>query len=414
MSRNRNNSTAVELELRHESSRSMTNISSISPVSESRDNSMSFSTSQDSVSSSSHGEPNVSLYLKHNINAVNLDDPQTQGIALRYVLEKARDLETIVISSAKSNQVLQDDVTKLYRQNDALAAENVTMQDTILTMQDTISALRKENNSLFEEMDGLKEVLLSERDRFTEIIATNSRRMSEDVKALEDDVDYLGEFIPVINELASNVKELNEDIVRIDKDLSRIDSRMDKEITDTNQKIKEADDHIDFLEKVIIRTEKEVVVTNQYNRRQNLIIDGIPDDVPQKHLENVCVDIIRNLGFVGRLGSYEIIGCHRLKKKEGDVTTPVIIRFFNRKITEFCMKNRRKLRNARSTWNLSFREDLCEANLVILERWEKLKNDGVLAKVYTHNGFVKVAKTMRDRPIRLAHISELNDLLPNV
>ena len=102
-----------------------------------------------------------------------------------------------------------------------------------------------------------------------------------------------------------------------------------------------------------------------------------------------------------------------MKKKTSDVTTPVIIRFFNRKITEFCMKNRRKLRNSRSTWNISFREDLCDANLTILEQCEKLKNDGVLAKVYTHNGFVKVAKTMRDRPVKLSHISELSKFLPS-
>ena len=124
--------------------------------------------------------------------------------------------------------------------------------------------------------------------------------------------------------------------------------------------------------------------------------------------------IIRELGFVGRLGSYEIIGCHRLKKKPNDVTTPVIIRFFNRKITEFCMKNRRNLKNIRSTWNISFREDLCEANLNILEKCEQLKKDGILAKVYTHNGFVKVAKTMKDRAVRLSHISELDNFLPSV
>ena len=92
----------------------------------------------------------------------------------------------------------------------------------------------------------------------------------------------------------------------------------------------------------------------------------------------------------------------------------VIIRFFNRKITEFCMKNRRLLRNTRSTWNLSFREDLCDANLTILERCEQMKNNGVLAKVYTHNGFVKVARTMRDRPVKVSHISELSNFLPNV
>ena len=85
-----------------------------------------------------------------------------------------------------------------------------------------------------------------------------------------------------------------------------------------------------------------------------------------------------------------------------------------RKITEFSLKNRRNLKNIRSTWNISFREDLCEANLNILEKCEQMKKDSILAKVYTHNGFVKVAKTMKDRAVRLSHISELNNFLPSV
>ena len=66
----------------------------------------------------------------------------------------------------------------------------------------------------------------------------------------------------------------------------------------------------------LIRLEKEITITNQYNRRQNLIIDGIPDDVPQHLLEQVCLDIVHEIGFLP-VGSYEVVGCHRLKKKVG-------------------------------------------------------------------------------------------------
>ena len=394
-------------------------------------NSSSSSTSN-STSISDLDDTNLSPFLNRNIDAINLSDPGTQEVALRYILTKLRDMESLLVSSTKSNKDVDDDMTKLYLQNDALSAEN-------LTMQESITALRKDNVKLSKEVSDLRNFVNSEREKFVSIISVNAKHMREDVKTLEEDVDYLSGLIPVTKDLATRMNEVHDDIhqlnsevarvdteiVRVDTEIARIDTETDRIDTEVANEIlridegiadefKKVDDYVQLLEKVIIRTETEVVVTNQYNRRENLIIDGIPDNIPQKNLEVVCVDLIRELGFVGRLGSYEIIGCHRLKKKANDVTTPVIIRFFNRKITEFCMKNRRKLRYTRSTWNLSFREDLCDANLTILEQCEQMKSDGILAKVYTHNGFVKVAKTLRDRPVRVNHIDELRNFLPNV
>ena len=399
-------------------------------IEESRNSSSSSVSSNTTISDLE--DPNLSPFLKRNIDAINLSDPGTQEVALRYLLTKFRDMESLLVNSIKSNKEMDDDMKKLYQQNDVLSAEN-------LTLQESITILRKDNTKLSKEVSDLRNFVNSEREKFVSIISVNAKHMREDVKTLEEDVDYLSGLIPVTKDLSARMNEVHEDVSRLNLEVARVDTeieRVDTEIaridTETDRidtevaneiirieegiadEFKKVDEYVQLLEKVIIRTETEVVVTNQYNRRENLIIDGIPDNIPQKNLEVLCVEIIRELGFVGRIGSYEIIGCHRLKKKASDVTTPVIIRFFNRKITEFCMKNRRKLRYIRPTWNLSFREDLCDANLTILEQCEQMKNDGILAKVYTHNGFVKVAKTLRDRPVRVNHINELRNFLTDV
>ena len=388
--------------------------------------------SSSSTTTSDLDDPNLSPFLKHNIDAINLSDPDTQEVALRYLLTKVRDMENLLVNSFKSSKEVDDEMRKLYLQNDVLSAEN-------LTLQESITALKDENKEFSKQVSDLRNFVNTEREKFISILSTNANHMREDIKILEEDIDYLSQLIPVTKELSNSINEVHADINRLNSEVARVDTeiqqvdieiaridtetdrislevaneiiRIEEDIAEEYEKI---DKYIQILEKNIIRTETEVVVTNQYNRRENLIIDGIPDVVPQERLENVCVDLIRELGFVGRLGSYEIIGCHRLKKKASDVTTPVIIRFFNRKITEFCMKNRSKLRYTRSTWNLSFREDLCDANLTILEECEQLKKDGIFAKVYTHNGFVKVAKSFRDRPVRVNHINELKNFLPNV
>ena len=334
-------------------------LSAISPLKMTRDNSMS-----NSSSCYSENDQNVSLFLKHNINSVNLDDPGTQKIALQYLLEKVRDIETLLIDSVKENRVLKEEISALYSQNDSLAAENVTLKDLVSTQG-------KEHRLLSNEMVCLKEVLSSEKERFENFLRYNNTKFARDIDAIQDDIDYLGDLVPIIKDLEVESAQTREELVRLDK---------------------------------------EIVITNQYNRRQNLVIDGIPDNIPQNKLENICLDIIHRIGFLP-VGNYEVVGCHRLRRREGDVTTPTIIRFANRKITEYCIKNRWKLKNLRSSWNLAFREDLCDSNLAILAECEKLKSEGALAKVYTHNGFVKVAKRVNGRPIKVAHFSEINAIL---
>ena len=172
----------------------------------------------------------------------------------------------------------------------------------------------------------------------------------------------------------------------------------------------ESGDSLQLIQEELVRLEKDIITTNQYNRRQNLVIEGIPDHVPQHHLENVCLDIIHKIGFEP-VGNYEVVGCHRIRKGPHDVTSPTIIRFINRKVPEFCKKNRWRLQKVDfGNWSLNFRDDLCEANSAILNECEDLKERGVLSKVFTYNGFVKVA-VGNGRPIKVCHKSDLVNII---
>ena len=156
--------------------------------------------------------------------------------------------------------------------------------------------------------------------------------------------------------------------------------------------------------------DKEIINNNQYNRRPNLIIDGIPDNVSQSELEDVCLDIIHKIGFLP-VGNYEVEACHRLKKRTGDATAPTIIRFVNRKITEYCMKNRWRLKNLGTSWNLSFREDLCAHNLAVLADCESLMKQGHFSKVYTRNGFVRVVIPNKTWPVKISYFRDIQKIL---
>ena len=384
------NSTILEFE--HSNITDSGNIASpsVSPVKVVRENSMMSSSS--SSGSSFVSEENLSMNFKHSIDNVDLDNPIHQKMATQYLLEKMRDHESLMIKLAKENQELKDELSELYKNNEVLAAENVLVKDLV-----------DANNVLKNEMQTLKGRFSSERHNFI-----------ESINALQNDVQNLKELFSSERDflryaMSKTATDTKEEVRKLYEDIDFLDDRrkeMEKSANDTSELLQ-------HIQEELVRLERNITTTNQYSRRENLIIDGIPDYVSQSNLENVCLEIIHGIGFLP-VGHYEVVGCHRLKKTENDTTAPTIIRFINRKVPEFCKRNKWRLKTFNYyNWNLSFREDLCLANEAILTQCEDLKRRGYLKKVFTHNGFVKVAVD-QERPMKLSHMKDVSDLFPDL
>ena len=102
---------------------------SISPVKTSRENSMSKDSSESIFNQS------ISLNLKHNTDAIDLENSLNQKIAIQYLLDKVRDNEKLLVAVAKENRTLSGELSDLYSQNDALAAENISLKDTVSLLE---------------------------------------------------------------------------------------------------------------------------------------------------------------------------------------------------------------------------------------------------------------------------------------
>ena len=237
--------------------------------------------------SSEGGELNLSLYFKQNIDAVDLNEPETQKYALQYLLTKVRDMETLLITSVKDNETLKDGVSALYAQNDALAAENISLKDMLSSHDDAKKILSK-------EMDDLKDTFHTAKSYFSDVVKTNNDFISGEFDSISDFGGKL--YYRVEAQQLSARNQILLEIQRGELETQRCE---------------------------LLRVEKELTATNQYNRRENLIIDGIPADIPQDQLEEVCLQIVHGIGFY-QVGSYEVVACHRLKKKVSDPTPPVI------------------------------------------------------------------------------------------
>ena len=183
---------------------------------------------------------------------------------------------------------------------------------------------------------------------------------------------------------------------------------MENELNIIKNENKNLTDEIADIYDQLYDIETRLIDTEQYNRRQNLIITGIPETIKQNDLEITVIDIIRSTGL--QISSYEIVGCHRLyKPKHSKYPAKTIVRFTNRKVAEYCMFNRKKLAEVKSFFgmNLRFQENLCEANEHVLKWSRDLKKYDFIHDYYIRNGFIKIIVHKDDPPIKIHHPDNL-------
>ena len=142
-------------------------------------------------------------------------------------------------------------------------------------------------------------------------------------------------------------------------------------------------------------------------RRNNLVLNGIPDNISQKDLQDTCADIIKRLGYL--VFDNEIEECHRLPKK-GIETAPVIIRFTNRKVVEFVIKNRRNFSKIGLRYKVFATEDLNSSNERIKEECIKLQEKKLITKYTTWNGNLEVTVEPGGHSVRVSHLRELEEM----
>ena len=139
---------------------------------------------------------------------------------------------------------------------------------------------------------------------------------------------------------------------------------------------------------------------------------GIPENIPHDKLESHVLEILQKMG-VKKLSSYNIAACHRLKKRSGNKTPNVIVRFVNRKFAIDCFKNKKNLFKIKSDYNyktLFIIENLCPKNQSIYEHCLKLRYGGDVKHLWTYNGVVNVKFSDDDYelPTKLFHPDDMD------
>ena len=156
----------------------------------------------------------------------------------------------------------------------------------------------------------------------------------------------------------------------------------------------------------------------QYGRRNNIEITGIPERVVNEKLEETVVEVLNEVDL--NVSNNDIEACHRLGKQMNK-PRKTIIRFVNRKFAKKALLNRKRLKHAETSslgldsHKFFINENLTRANSKITFHSRSLKRNSLIDKCYTKNGVVRIVcpDLQNGKVIKVFHLNTLMDLFPN-
>ena len=139
----------------------------------------------------------------------------------------------------------------------------------------------------------------------------------------------------------SDISNLCNQISRLNDTISQLHST-NKKITSDLLVVKNVNAK---LEEQINSLEKSQAKSEQYNRRNNIELSGIPNNIPEDNLEKAVIDICHDSDV--EIEPKDIEGCHRLPvfRYSRDSNKRVTVKFVNRKHPETMLRNKRSFSN---------------------------------------------------------------------
>ena len=138
----------------------------------------------------------------------------------------------------------------------------------------------------------------------------------------------------IINHINASVSSLRDEFLNL-KDI--VIKRLQDENTRLQSKCKSLEDKVTSLE-------ENLNSLDQYGRRNNTVLSGIPECVADNALEATVASILADIDV--DVGSNALEACHRFGKPERTTKSrKTIVRFTNRKYCKKALLNRKKLAN---------------------------------------------------------------------
>ena len=237
---------------------------------------------------------------------------------------------------------------------------------------------------------------------------TRMQEIKDSLSKLQNTVDSIVEKIGRIENNEINVENrLNE----INDSISHIKDTLINNLIEDNNKLRTK---VTSLENRIEKSEASFYTLENYNRRNNLEIDGIPNNVSDINLENTVINVFNSIGV--NVDNNDVEACHRIGKK----SSKTIVRLVNRKNCKEILSKKAKLKDSDKT-QLGFPEDtkifisenVCNAFNHIGYHCRRLKRAKKIHHYYTKDGKLFIGRTQGEKHKRIEHLNDLRLLYPN-
>ena len=214
-----------------------------------------------------------------------------------------------------------------------------------------------------------------------------------------------------INSMKLDVNSIKEDIYSVTTDLkdeiNNLKEVIIKWLQEDNATLK---DRCSKLEQRLIEFETSTNNLEQYGRRNNIVISGIPDSVDINELEESVTEILADIDV--NVTSNDIEACHRIDKKDKRInSTKTIIRFVNRKHAKKALFNKKDFNTDNNAFFIS--ENLPRMNESLAYQGRKLKRNNHVYACYSRDGVVTIKINEQSKATKIYHMKDLLDLFPD-
>lgn len=246
----------------------------------------------------------------------------------------------------------------------------------------------------------------------------------EDVEWIDDDekneTDPGSTFTPEFlkNELIALRQEISKQLLKHKDEI--IDTLREENIN-LKKEISSLKSEIDAKDKIIYEIEKDVIDVQQYIRRNNIEICGIPNEVDDNKLEDKVIEIAKIIDVT--IEKRDIEACHRLKSRNSNASKRTIVRFVNRKNCDNLHKNKKKLKDNDQVKkqlkgigihnNVYVNSNLCPYNKMLWGKCRRLFDSKMISRFWVFNGSLYFAVNEEDSGTKIDHLKKLQSHFPN-
>lgn len=205
-----------------------------------------------------------------------------------------------------------------------------------------------------------------------------------------------------ISELRNNLEQKNKEIRSIKSDLDIFKAKLGSMVSSSE----------------LVKVERDLSEAQQYIRRNNVEICGIPESVEDQDLENCIIKLADAVDL--KINSPDIEACHRLKKRKNqNGPRRVIVRFSNRKNCESLLRSSKQFKKPSVLQKADLKDfiyinnNLSGYNKFLWGKAKSLKQKNLIHKFWSFNGVLNVLLDENSNVRKITHITDLISMSPD-